>query len=373
MAFWDRQMPKGMLLRSSWDASHISDPARRLTLDAYQHAIGERLPTPVPLDRFVAYGRWFQQRVAPDLDERRVTCIDVAAPGFRLTLEDGESLNAERLVIATGIAKFAHRPALFDGLPGSRVSHASQHRDLSCFSGRDVAVIGGGQSALESAALLGEAGAAVEVMVRAPRVRWLTRSGRLHRVSGAFGRLLYHPTDVGPPVLNQLVARPELFRRLPRPVQDRLAYRSIRPAGSGWLVPRLAGVQITTSRQVVAAELAGERLHLTLDDGGSRTVDHVLLATGYRVDVSGYGFFTPLLLANLARANGYPRLGAGLEASIPGLHFLGATAAWSFGPLMRFVSGSAFAASALTRSIVQPTRAFGRPDQAVGQPARVAW
>jgi hypothetical protein len=47
------------------------------------------------------------------------------------------------------------------------------------------------------------------------------------------------------------------------------------------------------------------------------------------------------------RVGGYPILGRGFESSIPGLHFLGAPAAWSFGPTMRFVSGSWYAARQL--------------------------
>ena len=36
MSFWTEQMPKGMLLRSPWGASHISDPKSALTLDAFE-------------------------------------------------------------------------------------------------------------------------------------------------------------------------------------------------------------------------------------------------------------------------------------------------------------------------------------------------
>ena len=93
-------------------------------------------------------------------------------------------------------------------------------------------VVGGGQSALESAALLSEAGATVEVITRAPRIRWLQRSAWLHRYLGA---VLYPPTDVGPPGLNWIVALPDLFRRFPAATQERIAYRSIRPAGAAWL------------------------------------------------------------------------------------------------------------------------------------------
>jgi hypothetical protein len=58
------------------------------------------------------------------------------------------------------------------------------------------------------------------------------------------------------------------------------------------------------------------------------------------------------LVRSLRLVDGYPVLTAGFEASLPGLHFVGASAARSFGPLMRFVAGTGYAARALTRGIV---------------------
>jgi hypothetical protein len=50
-------------------------------------------------------------------------------------------------------------------------------------------------------------------------------------------------------------------------------------------------------------------------------------------------------------------LGRGLESSVPGLYIMGAPAAWSFGPIMRFVSGSWYAGTAIARSIsLSPSR-----------------
>lgn len=352
MEFWQRQMPAGMCLRSSWEASHIADPRRALTLDAYQAAHGLALSTPLPLGDFVAYGQWFQRQAVPDLDRRRVARVESAPAGFLLLLEDGESLRAHRVVIAAGIAPFASRPALFAALPPSLASHSSAHSDLGRFAGQQVIVVGGGQSAIESAVLLREGGAEVEVIARAPRIRWLRRSAWLHRRSGPLRHLLYPPTDVGPPGLNQLVARPDLFKRLPRQLQRRIAYRSIRPAASGWLLPRAGGVRLTTGRALVGATRAGQRLWLALDDGTRRCADHALLATGYCVDISRYAFLAPELVASVRRVDGYPQLADGFESSVPGLHFLGAAAAESFGPLMRFVSGTEYAARALTRGVL---------------------
>ncbi len=355
MAFWRDQMPDGMHLRSSWEASHIADPRRALTLDAYEAAHDLRLSRPIPLDAFVAYGRWFQRQTVPDLDERRVARVESVDRGFRLTLEDGEPFLAQRVIVAAGIAPFAWRPPLFRDLSPSLASHVSAHHDLRQFDGRRVLVVGGGQSALESAALLHEVGADVEVVSRTSAVHWLRYNALLqsHRHLASLHRVLYPPTDVGPPGLNWIVATPGLWGRLPRSLRQPIARRSIRPAGASWLRRRLREVPLVLGRRILDARPRGERLYLTLDDGTERCVDHALLATGYRLDMARYTFLAPDLLRSLRLVGGYPQLNAGLESSMPGLHVLGAPAAGSFGPLMRFVSGTGYGSRALARHILR--------------------
>jgi len=354
MSFWDQNMPIGMFLRSNWSASQIADPSESLTLEGYQAATGNHVSAPVPLEQFVQYGRWYQRQAVPDLDYRKVARIDSDPKGFRLMLEDGETVNSRRVVIAVGINSFAWRPPEFQHLPPFLLSHASEHRDLRGFVGKVVVVVGSGQSALESSALLHEGGAEVEVIGRSRRIHWLqgTLSKILHHQSGEFTRrLLYAPTDVGPAGISQLMARPNLLRHLPRGLQDALGRRCIRPAGARWLVERLRDVPITLGRTIVSAAIVGDRVKVSLNDGSERTADHVLLGTGYRVDVSQYEFLAPELAQSVYRFNGYPCLKKGLETSVPGLHIVGAPAAWSFGPLMRFVSGAGYASRALVDSI----------------------
>jgi cation diffusion facilitator CzcD-associated flavoprotein CzcO len=354
MSFWDRNMPFGMLLRSNWTATTIAHPEKRLTLDAFRDATGNHFSTPVSLERFVAYGLWYQHQAVPDVDRRKIERIDSESSGFRLDLEDGEIVKARRVVIAAGIASFAWRPPEFQHLPSGMVSHTSEHRDLRGFSGKQVLVIGGGQSALESAALLHEGGADVEIISRAAGVHWLQGSLSKtlhHRMGRLTSRLLYAPTDVGPACISQLVARPDMLRRLPRSVQDRIRLRSVRPAGARWLVSRLRQVPIRFGRSVVSAAAAGDRVKVRVDDGTERTVHHAFLGTGYKVDIAKYGFLSPGLRESIKCYKGYPRLEHGLETSVPGLHILGAPAAWSFGPLMQFVSGTHYACQELARRI----------------------
>ena len=107
MAFWENQMPAGMCLRSTWDASHIADPGRDLTLDAYCRTNGDHIAKPIPLCRFVAYGHWYRRRVVPDLERQGVRSIETDEKGFRISLNEGESFTSRRVVVATGISSFA--------------------------------------------------------------------------------------------------------------------------------------------------------------------------------------------------------------------------------------------------------------------------
>lgn len=356
MSFWQCHMPEGMFLRSGWEATHIADPTRSLTLEAFQSASGRSFSKPVPLDCFVQYGQWYQQQALPDLDQREIVRVEASPNGFQVSLEDGEVFQSHRVVVAAGICGFAWRPKEFDGLDQSLVSHAVEHQSFRRFAGRQVLVIGSGQSALESAALLHEAGAQVEVIGRARRINWLQgwASTTLHwRLGSGVRKLLYAPTDVGPAGISQLMARPDILRKLPRSLQDRLRKRAVRPAGARWLVKRLEGVPIRLGRQATTVSIGGERVKVRFDDGSERVADHVLLGTGYRVDISKYGFLSDALKNSINRANGFPRLRRGLETSVDGLHILGAPAAWSFGPLMQFVSGTHYASRVLHGSIAE--------------------
>lgn len=354
MSFWDLQMPRGMLLRSNWSATQISSPDSSLSLEGFQEASGETFDMPVPVERFVEYGKWYQRSAVPDLDQRGVSRVEKDLDGFRIILDDGNMLRSRRVIIAAGIGSFAWLPSEFENLPSSLASHTSKHRDLRVFAGKRVLIVGSGQSALESAALLHENGAEPEVVARSRIIHWLQgwASKTLHhRMGGFVRRVLYAPTDVGPAGLSQLLARPDLVARLPRSLQDRLRKRAVRPAGARWLVDRLRNVPIRLGCSVRSVNHVGERVTVRFDDGSDRTVDHVLLGTGYRVDVSKYEFLSQELKQLICCFNGYPILKAGLETSVDGLHILGAPAAWSFGPLMQFVSGARYASRTITRHI----------------------
>jgi hypothetical protein len=254
---------------------------------------------------------------------------------------------------------------------------------MADFKGKTVAVIGAGQSATEGAALLSEAGAEAELIARAGEIFWLNHGDRgpdspggivpppAPQSSGApAGRPAWRqrlglywrgvPTEVGGKYSGWLGAAPDVCHVLPRSPRARLTQHCIKAAAAPWLPDRLRAVTFTMGRSVTLAEEVDGKVRLHLSDGSERTVDHVLLGTGYKIDVSKYPFLNRALIGQLRVSAGSPVLTRGLESSVPGLHFVGAPAAESFGPVMRFVVGTAYTAPALTQGVTGETRPLFR-------------
>ena len=218
MNLWRTNMPSGMYLKSQGFASNLSDPAGTHTLEAFCRATGRpyaHYGLPVPLDTFVAYGQWFAAALVPGLDETLVTDLAPAGGQFQLSLADGGSVLARRVVIATGVEHFAYVPAPLDGLPPAVCTHSSAHADLSVFAGRRVVVVGAGQSALETAALLHENGASVQLVAREAGIAW---NGQPLPPDRPLHRRLREPEAGLPSGWGTLVFshRPPLYPRLPQ-------------------------------------------------------------------------------------------------------------------------------------------------------------
>jgi hypothetical protein len=308
----------------------------------------------VPLDTFVDYGQWFQRQLISNLDQREVAGVEVSGNGFRILLGGGTSFLSKRVVVAAGIGPFQKVPEVFRSLPPAQVTHCYSGFNVRAFAGQKVAVIGAGQSSLESAALLHETGAEVEIIARIEALRWIGQHPWLHNL-GPISSMLYSKHDIGPAGISRLVAAPNLVRRIPLQWRDKIRTRAVRSAGSAWLPARLKDVNVKAGRFVAEAISSGSQVRLKLNDGSVSLVDHVILGTGYSVDISRYKFLPQAIVKQVQVSDGYPVLGSGFRSSLPGLHFLGAPAARSFGPLLYFVTGTEFTSVALTSEISKNT------------------
>ncbi|MFY9932592.1 MAG: NAD(P)-binding domain-containing protein [Streptosporangiaceae bacterium] len=359
MNLWRNAMPKGMFLKSQGFASNLSDPAGTHTLEAFCAETGRpyaRYGLPVPLDTFVAYGQWFQTGLLPDLEQTLVSGVTRRDGGFELELANGETVFARQVVVAAGVEHFPYLPKQFAELPSELCTHSSQHTDLAEFRDRRVVVVGGGQSALETAALLHENGADVQLAVRKPSVAW--NGLPLNPDRPLLQRLREPEAGLGSGYSTWLYSNhPELFRRLPRSTRIYRARTALGPAGASWLRGRVEGeFPLLTGHSVRSARADGEGIRITLaGSGGERevTADHLIAATGYRPDLRRLRFIGESLRPAIRTVAGTPAVDKDYQSSIPGLYFAGPGVAPTFGPVMRFVFGSDHAAHTLANRLIR--------------------
>ena len=375
MQLWKDFMPEGMFLKSQGFASNLSDPAHTHTLEAFCKATGRPYRDyglPVALDTFVAYGEWFREQLVPDIDEVLVTDISKAGDGFEVTLANSEQVRARKVVVAIGVEAFAYVPEPLSALPSSVCTHSSAHSDLSVFSGQEVIVVGAGNSALETAALLHEKGAKVQLVARKDVIRW--NGVPLAPNRPLLQRLKEPEAGLGSGKATWFYSNhPGLFRRLPRSTRVYRARTALGPAGAVWLrervegqVPTLLGLSVKWARM----QDGGVRLGLT-GPGGTREMgaDHVIAGTGYRWDMTRLSFFGEQMLASLRNVpgTGSAAVGGDYQTTIPGLYMMGPAVAPTMGPVMRFVFGSEHAATTVARQLIGSSAARSRPVVAAGR------
>jgi cation diffusion facilitator CzcD-associated flavoprotein CzcO len=354
MHTWLTAMPEGMLLKSDGFASNLSVPLPGSTLENFCAERGLPYhPThiPVPLETFGEYGLDFQRRFVPQLESPAVTAVTRAPSGFRVTLADGEELDARDVVVAVGISHFAHLPPVFEGLPSSLASHSSDHRELARFAGRDVTVVGAGASAVELAVGLANAGARPRMIVRAGSVKFASPPPSKPR--SRFDRLRHPSSGLGPGIRSRLCCDlPDLFRVLPSGFRGDVVRRHLGPSSAWHLRTAFeSSVEILPGRRIEAASAVNGHLRLEVTDGETTTTtetDHAICATGYRAEVDRLTFLDEPLRREIRTVNDAPALDTRFESSVRGLFFAGLAGAMTFGPLMRFVYGAEFTARRIT-------------------------
>jgi FAD-dependent urate hydroxylase len=376
MRLWRDFMPEGMFLKSQGFASNLSDPDHSHTLEAFCKVTGRPYADyglPVSLDTFVAYGQWFRAELVPDVEDVLVTDIARAGDGFEVTLSNSEQVRARKVVVAIGVEAFAYVPEPLSALPSSACTHASAHTDLAVFTDQEVIVVGAGQSALETAALLHEKGASVKLVARKNVIRWNGVPLALDRP--LLQRFKEPESGLGSGWATWFYSNhPGTFRRLPRSTRVYRARTALGPAGASWLRSRVEGqFPVLTGRPIKWARMqgGGVRLGLTGPDSAALELaaDHVIAGTGYRTDLTRLSFFGDQMLASLRTVpgTGSSAVDRDYQTSVPGLYVMGPAVAPTMGPVMRFVFGSEHAATTVARELIGTAVGRSRPVVAAGR------
>ena len=359
MHSWRTQMPKGMLLKSDGFASTLFDPDSSYTIEHYcaeNNLPYEHVGIPVPMDTFIAYGIEFQKRLVPTLEETDITTVHRTPYGFELKTEDGQTARARNVIVAAGIAHFGYLPPFLKNLPAGYVTHSSDHHDLSKFRGQKVIVVGAGASAVDVAAILNQDGAKVELVGRREKLAFHVRSDEKKR--SWLQRLVNPRSGLGLGWKSRLCTdAPLLFHAMPLKLRVRAVQRHLGPA-PGWFVrDKVIGqFPLHMGSKIEGASVENGQVHLRIikKDGAKADLvaDHIIGATGFRVEMSRLWFLEPALRDQIQAIDESPVLSTTFETTVPGLFMVGVASANSFGPLTRFAYGAGFTSRHLTKYLV---------------------
>ncbi|GAB3908667.1 hypothetical protein GCM10028803_44730 [Larkinella knui] len=329
MEFWKRHMPAGMLLRSgvNW---HL-DPDGQWTIERFLAGRGESPDLAEPLSRelYLAYTDWFIEQAEIPVQAAYVTQLSRDNDHFRAVLDDGSTVQARQVVIATGFYSYSHIPlTLSDLIPANRIQHTRDAVNMADYQGKRVLIVGGRQSAFEWAALLREAGASrIDLCYRHDTPRFI-------------------PSDWSwvETLVDGMVDQPGWFRNLS--AEERDAHRANlwtegRLKLEPWLADRIfrPQVHLHPRTQLTQVTELPDGLRVTLDSGDELAVDEVIAATGYQVDIRRLPFLCDSLLAELAVDTGFPLLDNDFQSNVPGLYFSSFPAGLAFGPFFGFTIG----------------------------------
>ncbi|MFY1677489.1 MULTISPECIES: flavin-containing monooxygenase [unclassified Streptomyces] len=243
--------------------------------------------------------------------------------GWLLRATGGRELTGAAVVVATG---HHHTPRLPDwpGLAGyaGEVLHSAAYRNALPYAGRDVLVVGLGNSGAEIAVDLAEGGASrVRLAVRTtPHLVRRSTLGWPAQRTGILVRRL--PTALGDRLVRPLagLTAPNLTARgLPRPRTGLLS--RARQGALPVQVPGLVDLVRGGAIEVVAAVESFDSDHVVLADGARLAPEAVIAATGYDRRLEG-------LVGHLGvlDPDGRPVVsGARAARSAPGLYFTGFT------------------------------------------------
>ncbi|MEV1289209.1 NAD(P)/FAD-dependent oxidoreductase [Micromonospora sp. NPDC049679] len=278
-----------------YDSLRLFSPARYSSLPGFAFpGDPDRYPT---RDEVVGYLADYAARLDTPIETAtRVTAVARTDEGFAVTAADGRGFEARTVVSATGGFGRPYRPDLpgLDTFAGT-VLHSADYRRPQPFVGQRVIVVGAGNSAVQIAAELAEV-ARVTLTSRSPvrfapqRPLGIDLHAWLHRTGAELLPLRGRRGGRATPVLDTGRYRAALADGRPdwRPM-----FTTVGPEGVVWA------------------------------DGTTDAVDAILLATGFRPEVSHLaGCYGPDGRPAVDD-RGHPVHTGGVSTTVPGLGFVG--------------------------------------------------
>lgn len=303
-------------LSSAYASLHIDTSRENLGYSDFP--IAADLPDFLSHRQFLAHLEAYADRFGVRRSVRfntSVEAVERVGEQWQVRLAGGETRTYRTVIVANGHLSAPRRPS-FPGSFGGEEIHSHHYRTAAPYEGKDVLVVGLGNSAVDIAVDLARRARSVTVSTR--RSAWIMPKYLMgipvDRWGAFLSRKLRLPTRVARMVMARLI-------RLAQGDQARFGVRH--PEHPMWrehatlsqeLLPYLGHGWITMKPNI--AQLDGDNVRF--EDGSHRKIDAIIYATGYK---ASFPFLAPgLFQAETRPIQLYRRM---LSVAHPGLYFAG--------------------------------------------------
>jgi cation diffusion facilitator CzcD-associated flavoprotein CzcO len=224
----------------------------------------------IPTSQWMDYLRWFRKVLDIPVENNRNLLAIVPESNLLALQIDDEVITAGKVILATGRGGFGGSviPSFVHSLPVKAYAHTNSHIDFESLQDKRVAVIGGGASGFDAAAVALETGASqVDMLLRRPHLPYINKAASL--TYSGFSEGYYHLGDVDRWNMMLLCQG----QGAPPPVEalDRLKSKN--------------NFAVKLNRHIDKVEWKDNRLYIKTNKEIGE-YDFLILATGFAIDVS---------------------------------------------------------------------------------------
>jgi len=332
-SLWHHHTHDTMAIRSDWHTSEIDSPSRKYHFgeflrNHYPYEADELLKERIPIEVFRNYLKQVERQLPYDIIQEEVISLKHENPRFLLETDGGIQVEAEAVVLATGIGTHRYLPNCLQQLPEEQVVHVWDTEKLSDFRDRSLLVVGGGQSAAESIAHLSPHN----------QITWLSRREPI---------FFSTPINLPEPVFDFVLKVSPYYYYLPEFLRQLFEKKY----GVSTITPDLKATVTDPSIHRIFGSV--EELELYSQSGVVHShkldsdFDAVIAATGYRYRLENLDFIDIDLAGTINTHHQLPTLNVNFETSVPCLFVVGGMAEHAFGPAQRFMIGAGHAAKCI--------------------------
>ncbi|MDW7691569.1 NAD(P)-binding domain-containing protein [Flammeovirgaceae bacterium SG7u.111] len=328
LEFWDNNMPKEMILRSGkgW---HI-DP---LEVHTFQKFLLERSYDDLNYFSkkiFIEYGRWFLAKKQLNIAEEYVLNINREDSIYQLDTSDNNTYISSAVVVAIGAKYFYYIPKdIVSNIPANFYSHTCHTIDFHGYANKRILVVGGRQSAFEWATLLTENGCEKVTLSYPSSTPSFSKSN----------------WGIADELVKKYEENPNWYYNLSQEKKskiDQSFWKEGRLKIEPWLEERLKKDKYVAypNSRVTSCTQKGDFLEIQIDADITVKVDHILFATGYKVDIARIPFMkNSNIVEGIDTINGSPVLDENYQSNQKGLYFTGISSTKSMGLFFGFLIG----------------------------------